>query len=135
MASWLSRQSRKFQITASDEDESLAEVPWDGTLEGETIELKDDEEEWNPDTPLKEARAFFDVFGGIKKAASMISQIFFSGVELTDTHMSVGYDKFTSIQQIQMTTIKLLYTKGKTFSSLWGEGIEAYLVKYISCIN
>ena len=27
------------------EDEPLAEVPWDGTLEGETIELKDDEEE------------------------------------------------------------------------------------------
>ena len=27
------------------EDETLAEVPWDGTLEGETIELKDDEEE------------------------------------------------------------------------------------------
>ena len=26
-------------------DEPLAEVPWDGTLEGETIELKDDEEE------------------------------------------------------------------------------------------
>ena len=25
--------------------EPLAEVPWDGTLEGETIELKDDEEE------------------------------------------------------------------------------------------
>ena len=31
-------------ITASDKDEPLAEVPWDGTLEGETIELKDDEE-------------------------------------------------------------------------------------------
>ena len=29
------------------EDEPLAEVPWDGTLEGETIELKDDEEEKN----------------------------------------------------------------------------------------
>ena len=28
----------------SDEDELLAEVPWDGALEGETIELKDDEE-------------------------------------------------------------------------------------------
>ena len=27
------------------EDEPLAEVAWDGTLEGETIELKDDEEE------------------------------------------------------------------------------------------
>ena len=27
------------------DDEPLAEVPWDGTLEGETIELKDDEEE------------------------------------------------------------------------------------------
>ena len=27
------------------EDEPLAEVPWDGTLEGETIELMDDEEE------------------------------------------------------------------------------------------
>ena len=27
------------------EAEPLAEVPWDGTLEGETIELKDDEEE------------------------------------------------------------------------------------------
>ena len=27
------------------EDEPLAEVPWDGTLEGETIELKEDEEE------------------------------------------------------------------------------------------
>ena len=27
------------------EDEPLTEVPWDGTLEGETIELKDDEEE------------------------------------------------------------------------------------------
>ena len=27
------------------EDEPLDEVPWDGTLEGETIELKDDEEE------------------------------------------------------------------------------------------
>ena len=27
------------------EDEPLAEVLWDGTLEGETIELKDDEEE------------------------------------------------------------------------------------------
>ena len=26
-------------------DEPLDEVPWDGTLEGETIELKDDEEE------------------------------------------------------------------------------------------
>ena len=26
-------------------DEPLAEVPWDGTLEGETIELKEDEEE------------------------------------------------------------------------------------------
>ena len=29
---------------ASDEDEPLAEVAWDGTLEGETIELKEDEE-------------------------------------------------------------------------------------------
>ena len=28
-----------------DEDEPLAEVAWDGTLEGETIELHDDEEE------------------------------------------------------------------------------------------
>ena len=28
-----------------DEDEPLAEVAWDGTLEGETIELQDDEEE------------------------------------------------------------------------------------------
>jgi len=28
-----------------DEDELLVEVAWDGTLEGETIELKDDEEE------------------------------------------------------------------------------------------
>ena len=27
------------------EDEPLKEVPWDGTLEGETIELKEDEEE------------------------------------------------------------------------------------------
>ena len=27
------------------DDEPLAEVPWDGTLEGETIELKEDEEE------------------------------------------------------------------------------------------
>ena len=27
------------------EDEPLAEVAWDGTLEGETIELQDDEEE------------------------------------------------------------------------------------------
>ena len=27
------------------EDEPLAEVAWDGTLEGETIELKEDEEE------------------------------------------------------------------------------------------
>ena len=27
------------------EDEPLAEVPWDGTLDGETIELKEDEEE------------------------------------------------------------------------------------------
>ena len=27
------------------EDELLKEVPWDGTLEGETIELKEDEEE------------------------------------------------------------------------------------------
>ena len=29
----------------SDEDEPLAEVAWDGTLDGETIELQDDEEE------------------------------------------------------------------------------------------
>ena len=29
----------------SDDDEPLAEVAWDGTLEGETIELHDDEEE------------------------------------------------------------------------------------------
>ena len=29
----------------SGEDEQLAEVTWDGTLEGETIELQDDEEE------------------------------------------------------------------------------------------
>ena len=28
-----------------DEDEPLAEVAWDGTLDGETIELQDDEEE------------------------------------------------------------------------------------------
>jgi hypothetical protein len=28
-----------------DKDEPLAEVAWDGTLEGETIELQDDEEE------------------------------------------------------------------------------------------
>ena len=28
-----------------DDDEPLAEVAWDGTLEGETIELQDDEEE------------------------------------------------------------------------------------------
>ncbi|NMC32648.1 MAG: hypothetical protein GYA36_09350 [Veillonellaceae bacterium] len=28
-----------------DEDEPLAEVAWDGTLEGESIELQDDEEE------------------------------------------------------------------------------------------
>ena len=28
-----------------DDDEPLAEVAWDGTLEGETIELHDDEEE------------------------------------------------------------------------------------------
>ncbi|MHC1760482.1 MAG: hypothetical protein AB9917_13420 [Negativicutes bacterium] len=27
-----------------DADEPLAEVPWDGTLDGETIELKEDEE-------------------------------------------------------------------------------------------
>ena len=27
------------------DDKPLAEVPWDGTLEGETIELKDDEDE------------------------------------------------------------------------------------------
>ena len=27
------------------DDEPLKEVPWDGTLEGETIELKEDEEE------------------------------------------------------------------------------------------
>ena len=27
------------------DDEPLAEVPWDGTLEGETIELKEDEVE------------------------------------------------------------------------------------------
>ena len=26
------------------EDEPLAEVPWDGTLDGENIELKEDEE-------------------------------------------------------------------------------------------
>ena len=30
---------------AGDEDEPLAEVAWDGTLEGESIELKEDEEE------------------------------------------------------------------------------------------
>ena len=30
---------------SSGEDEPLAEVAWDGTLEGETIELQDDEEE------------------------------------------------------------------------------------------
>ena len=29
----------------SDDDEPLAEVAWDGTLEGESIELQDDEEE------------------------------------------------------------------------------------------
>ena len=29
----------------SDDDEPLAEVAWDGTLDGETIELQDDEEE------------------------------------------------------------------------------------------
>ena len=28
-----------------DDDEPLAEVAWDGTLDGETIELQDDEEE------------------------------------------------------------------------------------------
>ena len=33
------------QGAGNGEDEPLAEVPWDGTLEGETIELKDDEEE------------------------------------------------------------------------------------------
>ena len=31
-------------IAAGQDDEPLAEVPWDGTLEGETIELKEDEE-------------------------------------------------------------------------------------------
>ncbi len=31
--------------TGQDGDEPLAEVAWDGTLEGETIELQDDEEE------------------------------------------------------------------------------------------
>jgi hypothetical protein len=31
-------------MPASGEDEPLAEVAWDGTLEGETIELQDDEE-------------------------------------------------------------------------------------------
>ena len=33
------------QGAGNGEDEPLAEVPWDGTLEGETIELKDDEED------------------------------------------------------------------------------------------
>ena len=31
--------------TGAGEDEPLAEVAWDGTLDGETIELQDDEEE------------------------------------------------------------------------------------------
>ena len=31
--------------SGGDEDEPLAEVAWDGTLEGESIELKEDEEE------------------------------------------------------------------------------------------
>ena len=33
------------QGAGNGEDEPLVEVAWDGTLEGETIELKDDEEE------------------------------------------------------------------------------------------
>ena len=36
------------------EDEPLAEVPWDGTLDGETIELKEDEE--NEDSTVAEKR-------------------------------------------------------------------------------
>ena len=32
-------------MSPGDGDEPLAEVAWDGTLEGETIELQDDEEE------------------------------------------------------------------------------------------
>ena len=32
-------------IDGGGEDEPLAEVPWDGKLDGETIELKEDEEE------------------------------------------------------------------------------------------
>ena len=32
------------QGAGNGDEEPLAEVPWDGTLEGETIELKDDEE-------------------------------------------------------------------------------------------
>ena len=36
-------QAMKADIGQGD-DEPLAEVPWDGTLDGETIELKEDEE-------------------------------------------------------------------------------------------
>ncbi len=32
-------------ISRKNGDEPLAEVPWDGTIDGETIELKEDEEE------------------------------------------------------------------------------------------
>ena len=38
-------QAEDGEASAVGDDEPLAEVAWDGTLDGETIELQDDEEE------------------------------------------------------------------------------------------